>query len=296
MKTRSDYMNSQQLECFIYVAERLNFTKAAQALYLSVPTVTHHIKSLEEELGAKLFYRTSRVVKLTEDGQKFYYRAKDIFDRMNEAALQIQNRTESERVVFTIGCFNEREFKRLESALKEFRKKYPNVKPRIVTDDYFTLKNLYENQQLDFVICTSGLCEDGRFEVLETLSTFALVNDEHRLSQRDEIDFRDIADETLIVISPRWVNFRKGNRFQELLTLHSQDHEHIVAENTQESILLAKCGYGVSLLPEFLISSRENIRLIPLVGTKNIDYGIYYRPDNRLARAFVNEYKSAKRK
>ncbi len=291
-------MNSQQLECFIYVAERLNFTKAAQALYLSVPTVTHHIKSLEEELGAKLFYRTSRVVKLTEDGQKFYYRAKDILDRMNEAALQMQNRVSEERVVFTVGCLNEREFGLLETALTEFRKKYPYVKPRIVTDDFFTLKNLYENEQLDFVICTSGMSDEGRFEALETAASYALMNCEHRLALKEELAFSDIADETLIVISPRWVNFRKGNRFQELLTLHSQDHEHIVSENTQESELLAKSGYGIALLPEFLIRSNytSDMKLIPIVGTRNVDYGIYYRPDNRLARAFVNEYKAAKRK
>ena len=61
-------MNLQQLQCFIHVAERLNFSKAAESLYLSVPTVTHHIKSLEEEVKTQLFYRSSRVVKLTANG------------------------------------------------------------------------------------------------------------------------------------------------------------------------------------------------------------------------------------
>ena len=45
-------MTTQQLECFIRVADKLNFTKAAQEMFLTTPTVTHHIKSLEEELGA----------------------------------------------------------------------------------------------------------------------------------------------------------------------------------------------------------------------------------------------------
>lgn len=44
-------MNTQQLRCFLMVADKLNFTKAAQALYFSVPTVTHHIQNLESELG-----------------------------------------------------------------------------------------------------------------------------------------------------------------------------------------------------------------------------------------------------
>ena len=47
-------MTTQQLECFIRVADKLNFTKAAQEMFLTTPTVTHHIKSLEEELGAAL--------------------------------------------------------------------------------------------------------------------------------------------------------------------------------------------------------------------------------------------------
>ena len=50
-------MNTQQLKCFVCVADKLNFTKAAEELFLSVPTVTHHIKNLEEELGTLLFHQ-----------------------------------------------------------------------------------------------------------------------------------------------------------------------------------------------------------------------------------------------
>ena len=111
-------MNSQQLQCFIYVAERLNFTKSAEALFLSVPTVTHHIKSLEEELGTVLFYRNSRVVKLTEQGEKFYFDAKDIFLRMEEARNKFQCYTEQKTILLRIGCMSEIELRRLELVLK----------------------------------------------------------------------------------------------------------------------------------------------------------------------------------
>ena len=65
-------MTTQQLECFIRVADKLNFTKAAQEMFLTTPTVTHHIKSLEEELGATLFIRTPKMVQLTDAGAEFY--------------------------------------------------------------------------------------------------------------------------------------------------------------------------------------------------------------------------------
>lgn len=48
-------MNTQQLECFVRAAEKLNFTKAAEELYISTPAVTHQIKNLEEELNTTLF-------------------------------------------------------------------------------------------------------------------------------------------------------------------------------------------------------------------------------------------------
>ena len=50
-------MNSQELKCFVVAADRLNFTRAAKELYVTPPTVTHHIQHLEEELGVKLFIR-----------------------------------------------------------------------------------------------------------------------------------------------------------------------------------------------------------------------------------------------
>lgn len=83
-------MNTQQLLCFVCAADHLNFTKAAEELYLSAPTVTHHIKNLENELNTLLFIRTSKMVKLTEAGQQFYTDAKDILSRIDIAEKKIQ--------------------------------------------------------------------------------------------------------------------------------------------------------------------------------------------------------------
>ncbi len=86
-------MNSQQLQCFLCVADKLNFTKASEELYLSTPTVTHHIKNLEEELNTLLFIRTSRMVKLTEAGTMFYNDAKEIMSKIEVAEKRIKKMT-----------------------------------------------------------------------------------------------------------------------------------------------------------------------------------------------------------
>ena len=61
-------MNTTQLECFMAVANFLNFSRAAQQLRITQPAVSHQINTLEDELGVKLFYRTSKRVCLPRRG------------------------------------------------------------------------------------------------------------------------------------------------------------------------------------------------------------------------------------
>lgn len=60
-------MNTIQLECFLMVADCLNFTKAAESLKITQPAVSHQIRALEDELGVKLFIRTNKRVSLTKE-------------------------------------------------------------------------------------------------------------------------------------------------------------------------------------------------------------------------------------
>ena len=95
-------MNTTQLECFVSLASTLNFAKTAEQVYLTQPAVTKEIQSLESELSAKLFIRTTRSVSLTDVGRQFlpeansilnsYYHAKDwiaSFHSKSKSSLRI---------------------------------------------------------------------------------------------------------------------------------------------------------------------------------------------------------------
>lgn len=283
-------MTSQQLECFIYTAERLNFTKAAEALFLSVPTVTHHIKNLEEEIGVRLFYRNSRIVKLTEQGEKFYYDAKDIYMKMEDAKSRFQSNTQSESVIFRIGCMSENEFEKIEPILKEIKNLFPYVRPKIIAKDFYDLKNLYENQQLEIAIATRDLSNQGTYKKLFEYESYALMLPTHPLAKERQLLLRQLTEESLITLPPKNLPFIKGNKLQEFLALHAQDHTDIVAENERESLLLAKCGYGIAVLPGFLVTENAELICIPISGTKNIEYGLYCRNEDKHIKYFRNEY------
>ncbi|MFD3448742.1 LysR family transcriptional regulator [Microbacteriaceae bacterium 4G12] len=80
-------MDLKWLETFISAAQNENFRKTSHELYISQPTVTVHIKSLETYLGFPLFERTGRKVKLTEEGKRFLPHAQNVL-RTHEEGIQ----------------------------------------------------------------------------------------------------------------------------------------------------------------------------------------------------------------
>ena len=79
----ADLFEYTQLECFLAVANSLNFSRAAEQLRLTQPAVSHQISSLEDELGVRLFSRTSRSVRLTQEGYLFTQYAGEILRLFN---------------------------------------------------------------------------------------------------------------------------------------------------------------------------------------------------------------------
>lgn len=162
-------MNEQQLQCFACVAEHLNFTKAAEELFLTVSTVTHHIQSLESELNAKLFVRTTRAVQLTEAGAAFYPDVREILTRLELSKKHVQKADINRITVIHIGCVSYSEFPHLRPVLKRMQEAFPNVRPMVVVDDYFNLKKMFENKQMEILLMSRQMANEikgGNFRKL----------------------------------------------------------------------------------------------------------------------------------
>ncbi|UJF17768.1 LysR substrate-binding domain-containing protein [Vibrio sp. SS-MA-C1-2] len=80
---------------FVYVAERDSFTEAARALSISTAQVSRQISALEKRLNIKLFYRTTRKVSLTEEGQIYYQHARELLDGLESAEMAMTNLQQS---------------------------------------------------------------------------------------------------------------------------------------------------------------------------------------------------------
>ncbi len=120
-------MTETQIECFLAVANHLNFARAAEELNISQPAVTHQIQTLEAELNIKLFKRSTRFVSLTEEGNYFLDDAKSIQQTMFRAKARFSN---NDYEMLTIGCSSPSQIQLLSNALKQIRWQHPHIHPQ----------------------------------------------------------------------------------------------------------------------------------------------------------------------
>lgn len=96
-------MELRHLRYFTHVAEELNFTRAAEKIFIAQPSLSQQIKDLEEELGALLFLRKNRSLTLTEEGQQFYTDAKHILELAEQAKQNIKIISNTKKNKLNIG-------------------------------------------------------------------------------------------------------------------------------------------------------------------------------------------------
>lgn len=288
-------MNEQQLQCFTCVAEHLNFTKAAKELFLTVSTVTHHIQSLEAELNTKLFIRTTRTVALTDSGNAFYPDAREILAWLEVSKQHIQKADTKHHAMFRIGCISYSEFPHLQPVLAQMRKTYPAIHPMVTVDSYYNLKKLFENKQLDLILLSQPMAEEikgGIFRKVRTVKNFALIPPNLSRPDGELFTIGQSENDCLIIIHPRLVPFQNDNKLQRDIMLHIQNHDHIPCEDEQTAILLAQSGYGIAVLPDFLLPVHlDGLTALPIQEPTETEYGILCQRKDTCTRFFLDEYK-----
>ena len=164
-------MELRVLRYFLMVAKEQSFTKAAEQLNMTQPTLSRQLAALETELGAKLFHRGGHSITLTDEGQLLKRRALELVDLEDKIVSEFKGSKESIEGKITIGCGEFRAVETLAKICSRFRERYPLVQFAIHTG---TADNISE-------MMSKGLVDIGLF--LEPVSTEGL--DYIRLPDRD---------------------------------------------------------------------------------------------------------------
>ena len=128
-------MNLKQLEAFVQVAEGGSFSKAAKELFLTQPTISAHIASLEKELNVRLFIRNTKEVSLSEDGKELYKYAKPMLDLERKIEERFGGEEEAGRHCVTIAASTVPAQYLLPRILKRYNEKYPEEQLKIMEMD-----------------------------------------------------------------------------------------------------------------------------------------------------------------
>ena len=128
-------MNLKQLEAFVHVAEGGSFSKAAKELFLTQPTVSAHISSLEKELNVRLFIRNTKEVNLSDDGRELYKYAKQMIDLQKKIEERFSAKKEAGKHCISIAASSIPAQYLLPKVLLRFNEKFPDEQLRIIESD-----------------------------------------------------------------------------------------------------------------------------------------------------------------
>lgn len=127
-------INLELYKVFYYVAKNENISRAANEMLISQPAISKSIKTLENQIDAKLFIRKRDGVELTEAGSKLYKKIKDAMELITSAEEDIQTLTNMNEGIINIGASKTILHEYLMPLIKQFHKLYPKIKIRIFTD------------------------------------------------------------------------------------------------------------------------------------------------------------------
>lgn len=267
-------MELRQLERFLAVAEDRSFTRAASRLHVVQSALTTSIRLLEEELGTKLFARSTRHVRLSESGAAFLVEVQRTLAALQSARDAVSAVEGLLRGTLTIGIM-QRFVSRVDLPflLGRFRAEYPGVQLKLVQDGSSTLMEGIHAGRLDLAVL--GLTGPAPEGVVTTLllrePLFIAFPPNHPLASRRRIAFQDLSEENFVDLQPG----RALRTITDRAFAAAGIYHRTVCEASDASTLLELVanGVGIGLVPQSATSYPVKIsyvRPLPPVPTWDI--------------------------
>ena len=272
-------MNTMQLECFLAVAEHLNFSKAAQSVALTQPAVSHQIRALEEELGTALFTRTRKSVALTRAGLQFLGDASSILRIASTARARLSEPEAQSILFFGLGCHNYHEMELLPPMLRRLRADYPNLRPNLRIGPAHALERLMESESihalLGFYNEQHPASFSGIYAEICRCPVVCVCEEGSALAAHESLEEKDLTG-NLVICGP----YRSGDVFFQLHSRAAAGRaagEIYVSDSYEGCMALIQSGLGFSLFPYLPSMERAGLRCVPVRGFPLIPFGAYCR-------------------
>ena len=278
-------MELRQLAYFVAVAQKLNFSRAAEDLPVTQPALSQQIAALERELGVQLFERMGRRISLTGAGEALLPHAYNILAAVETAQNEVREFSQLTRGTASLGAPPTVSSHMLPGRLPRFRRKYPGLEVTLREAGTQSLLQLLGEGQLDLAIV---VCDDlppavESAPLLEEAYLLA-VSLHNPLSKQGSVRLADLANEAFIL-------FPEGYKLREvtLTACRAAGFEPKVALDggaMQSALEFVAAGLGVALVPELGLTGAKNIRGLVISDQKlHRSLGVVWRRGQYLSPA-----------
>jgi DNA-binding transcriptional LysR family regulator len=193
-------MDIKQLNTFRHVAERLNFTRAAEHLHLAQSSVSAHIRELERELGVMLFDRIGKQVFLTDAGKKLYGYARKI-DVMTDEIRSVVAGEQYLHGSLTIRMPESLADAYMPTVVQKYQEQYPDVRLNFINCSDKELAKELSSGRIDVALLMTDdmSMNDVNIEYLKTESLALCSSPTHPLAQKDWVQPSDLQNQLLLL-------------------------------------------------------------------------------------------------
>lgn len=273
-------MNTTQLECFLSVSNFLNFSRAAEQLGLTQPAVSHQINTLEDELGAKLFYRTSKRVRLTQAGHLFSQYAREILSLTRSSKARLREGQENAVTPFGIGCRSFLELRLLNPVLQQLREEFPLLLPVLRLVPFDSLENLLEDGDIQVMFTfQESAPKRAVYRELTSREVVCVCAQDHPLSQHSTLTLSQLRETQarLAAYPPHGAPSSLLAIQAQLITGRSRDQLYFT-DGLETLYTLVETGFACAVTTGLPQVPMPGIRAIPLAGVPALSYGVAYSP------------------
>ncbi|PWW02925.1 DNA-binding transcriptional LysR family regulator [Paenibacillus cellulosilyticus] len=189
-------MELLQIQYFITVARLEHVTEAARTLHVTQSSLSKTIQRLEEDLGAPLFDRTGRNLRLNEFGIRFLRRAERAMLELEQGRLEIEDLTKHEHRALKLAVTTA---STLPSILREFRKQLPDIQFHVQMLTTQEMVTLLRRGEVDFCLCSPPIQnEDIECQIVCVDPVVVAVPAGHRFAHRTSISLIELKDEWFV--------------------------------------------------------------------------------------------------
>jgi DNA-binding transcriptional LysR family regulator len=293
-------LNFNQLRIFYHAAKHLNFTAAANELFITQPAVTAQMKTFEEFCNLKLFKKRGRKIYLTDEGKALFDYAERIFKYEKEIEDVIDDMKELKRGVLRLGTTKTYARYFMPFLISSFREAYPHIK--IHLDEGSSRDMIYSLVDVKNEVAVIAKVEDHpdvRFIPFSREEMVIIVSTEHPFVRKKAVTFAELAQEPFIMKE----NGSGTRKLVEGLFARDNCVPNVLMETSNTEFIKQSVmrGEGVSFLVREAVDAEikeGKLTIVEVIGSKvYLDVSIAYLKDQVLspsARAFVDTLGSLK--